>query len=155
MITKHRKLHRSKIKHMHCKTSKLDNANSTSNHIRYIAIHSTGTKPDMLLSELDKLPYHYLITKAGKLLTLKQVMPNEGTVEIAMVGGLDKDGNRVDCRTHRQNETLFNTLVRLSERYHQSKIIAADKLYVYGFANPGFDVQSWITTYVPDFLQAA
>jgi hypothetical protein len=109
----------------------------------------------MLLSELDQLPYHYLITKAGKLLNLKPVKISDGTIEVALVGGLDKDGNRVDCRTHRQNEVLFNTLIQLSERYRQSKIVGADKLYVYSFANPGFDVQSWIAAYTPDFLQAA
>lgn len=155
MITKHRKLHRSKNKHLKHNNFRQTNVGAASGQIRYIVIHSTVTKPDMLLSELDHLPYHYLITKAGKLLNLKPVKVSDGTIEVALIGGLDKDGNRVDCRTHRQNEVLFNTLVQLSERYPQSKIVGADKLYVYSFANPGFDVQSWIAGYTPDFLQAA
>lgn len=124
-------------------------------NIRYIAVHSTGTKPDMLLSDLDQLPYHFLITKAGKLLNLKPVTPKDGTIELALVGGLDKAGNRVDCRTARQNETLFNTLVKLCDSYPQAKITAADKLYVYSHSNPGFDLQHWLTDYVPYFLDVA
>ncbi len=124
-------------------------------NVRYIVVHSTGTKPDMLLSELDILPYHYLITKAGKPLNLKPVTAKDGTIELALVGGLDKQGNRVDCRTERQDETLFNTLVKLCEGYPHAKIIAADKLYVYSHPNPGFDLQQWLASYVPDFLAAA
>jgi len=124
-------------------------------NVRYIIVHSTGTKPDMLLSDLDMLPYHYLITKVGKLLNLKPVTATDGTVELALIGGLDKQGNRVDCRTPRQNETLFNTLVKLCEYYPHAKITAADKLYVYSHPNPGFDLQQWLASYVPDFLKAA
>jgi len=127
----------------------------TLSNVRYIIVHSTGTKPDMLLSELDILPYHYLITKAGKLLNLKPVSAKDGTVELALIGGLDKQGNRVDCRTPRQNETLFDTLVKLCECYPHAKIAAADKLYVYSHPNPGFDLQQWLASYVPDFLKAA
>lgn len=123
--------------------------------IRYIVVHSTGTKPDMLLSELDNLPYNYLITKNGKLLNLKPVNSTDGTIEVALVGGLDKFGNRVDCRTDRQNEKLFEKLVKLSERYPTAKIVSADKLYVYAYANPGFNLQQWLVDYVPEFLRAA
>lgn len=125
------------------------------NKIRYIVVHSTGTKPDMPLNDLDNLPYHFLITNAGKLLSLKPVSPKDGTIELALVGGMDKNGDRVDCRTARQNETLFNTLIKLCDDYPEAKITAADKLYVYSFANPGFDLQQWLTDYVPYFLDVA
>jgi hypothetical protein len=152
-------LHRSgKIKRSHSHASHTLNASKsgyTSANISYIVVHSTGTKPDMLLSDLDKLPYHYLITKAGKLLNLKPVQSTDGTIEIALVGGLDREGNRVDCRTPQQDETLFNTLVLVTERYLEAKIMAADKLYVYSFPNPGFNVQQWIASYIPEFLRAA
>jgi len=96
-----------------------------------------------------------VITKAGRLLNLKPVSSKDGTIEIALAGGLDKEGNRVDCRTPRQNEVLFNVLVLLSERYPLAKIVAADKLYVYSYANPGFDLQRWIAGYEPEFLREA
>jgi hypothetical protein len=126
-----------------------------SSYVHYIVIHSTGTKSDMLLSDLDKLRYHYVVTKAGLLLNLKPVKSQDGTIEIALLGGLDIEGNRVDCRTPRQNETLFNTLVRLTEKHRKAKIVAADKLYLYGAPNPGFNVLDWIAGYTPKFLQAA
>jgi len=126
-----------------------------STNTAYIVVHSTGTKPDMPVNDLDKLPYHYLVTKGGRLLNLKPVASTDGTIEIALAGGLDKEGNRVDCRTEQQNDTLFNTLILLSERYPQARIVPADKLYVYSFSNPGFDLQQWIADYVPEFLRAA
>lgn len=155
MRSKHRKIYYSRHKQISGSAGHNKNNRHDATNICYIAVHSTGTKADILLSELDRLPYHYLVTKAGKLLNLKSVKPQDGTIDIALIGGLDKEGNRVDCRTHRQNETLFNTLVLLSERHRQAKIIAADQLYVYGFANPGFDVLGWIAGYTPGFLQVA
>ncbi|PWV45928.1 hypothetical protein [Chitinophaga sp. S165] len=124
-------------------------------HIRYIVIHSTGTKPDMLLSDLDKLPYHFIVTRAGKLLKLRPTLSTEGTIEIALVGGLDKEGNRLDCRTERQNETLFNKLVQLLEKHPNAKVVPADKVYLYAYPNPGFNLFQWITDYVPAVLRAA
>ncbi|QHS60834.1 peptidoglycan recognition protein family protein [Chitinophaga agri] len=126
-----------------------------SNNIRYIVVHSTGTKSDMLLSQMDKLPYHFLVTRAGKLLSLKKPLSTDGTIEIALIGGLDKEGNHIDCRTERQNDTLFNKLVQLLERYPNAKIVPADKVYLYAYPNPGFSLQQWITDYVPAFLRAA
>lgn len=126
-----------------------------SNNIRYIVVHSTGTKSDMLLSQMDKLPYHFLVTKAGKLLSLKKISGTDGTIEIALIGGLDKEGNQIDCRTELQNDTLFNKLVQLLEKYPNAKIVPADKVYLYAYPNPGFSLQQWITDYVPAFLRAA
>lgn len=124
-----------------------------SNQIKYIVVHSTLTKPDILLSELDQLPYHMIITKGGKQLNLKRVLGTDGTIEVALIGGLDKDGNRVDCRTVEQNESLFDKLIKLSQKYPAAKIVSADKLYVYSFSNPGFDVQQWLDGFVPDCLK--
>lgn len=157
MLTKKRRLlqHGHTHTHMYHHVPKAHKTGYRTAHIRYIVVHSTGTKPDMLLSDLDKLPYHYIISKAGRLLNLKAPGAKDGTIEVALVGGLDREGNRVDCRTAQQNETLFNTLVLLSERYPQAKIVSADQLYVYAYSNPGFDLQQWIADYVPEFLQAA
>lgn len=152
-----RKLHHSKSKTTHqqqFRPASGDQPGYTRSRINYIAVHSTSTKPDTLLNAIDSLPYHYIISRAGKLISMKPVAPKDGTIEIALVGGLDKEGNRVDCRTERQNETLFNTLILLSEQYPEAKIVPADKLYVYSYSNPGFDLQAWIATYIPSFLRA-
>jgi hypothetical protein len=121
----------------------------------HIAIHSTGTRQDMLIKELDKLPYHFLIIRSGRLISIKPVAPGDRTIEIAWIGGLDKHGRHVDNRTEEQNDTLFNVLVVLTERYADAKIVGADELYVYGYANPGFNIKSWLRSYIPAFLQAA
>jgi len=131
------------------------NAKKKKFDIRYFVVHKTGTRPGVALKELDKLPYHYLITKTGKLINLKPLKPTDGTIEVAISGGVDLHGNHVDSRTEGQNETLFNALVMLVEAFPAAKIMNADELYVYGFANPGFDARSWAHSYIPVFLQIA
>ncbi len=123
--------------------------------VRYIVVHSTSSRPDMMLREIDKLPFHFLITRNGRLINLKPMLPTDFTVEIAWLGGLDKHGRHVDNRTEQQNETLFNTLLVLTEKFDEAEIISADKLYVYGYANPGFDLKAWLNDYIPAFLQDA
>ncbi len=123
--------------------------------VRYIVVHSTGTRQDMQVKELEKLPYHYLLTKKGRLISLKPFQPKDGTIELAWLGGLDEQGRHVDNRTEEQNESLFTTLLLLSERFPEAKVVGADQLYVYGFANPGFDIRAWLDDYMPAFLQAA
>jgi hypothetical protein len=117
--------------------------------VKYIVVHKTGTKPGVVLKELDKLPYHYVITKAGKLLNLKPLKAMDSTIEIALSGGMDRHGNHIDGRTEEQNETLFNSLVMLVEAFPDAMIVGADELYVYGFSNPGFDIKSWLHSYIP------
>jgi len=124
-------------------------------NIRYIVVHTTGTRPGVALRELDSLPYHYLITQGGKLINLRSLQPQDGTIEVALSGGLDRQGNHTDRRSDAQNETLFNTLVLLTEAYGEARIMGADEVYKYGFHNPGFDVKSWLHSYIPSFLQAA
>ncbi|OSZ78127.1 hypothetical protein CAP35_07640 [Chitinophagaceae bacterium IBVUCB1] len=122
-------------------------------NIRYIVVHSTGTRT--ALHELDKLPYHYLITKTGKLINLRPLQAHEGTIEVALTGGIDKSGIHTDTRTPQQNDTLFNTLVLLNESFPEAKIVGANEVYVYGFKNPGFEVREWLCDYLPSFLPAA
>ena len=122
---------------------------------RHIVVHSTGTRQDMQVRELDKLAYHFLITKSGRLINIRPLSHSNGKIEVAWLGGLDKRGRHVDNRTEEQKETLFNTLVVLSEQFPLASIVGADELYVYGFANPGFDIKIWLKSYLPPFLQAA
>ena len=123
--------------------------------IKYIVVHSTSTRTDMLVRDMDKLPYHFLITRSGKLISLKPRLATDETIEVAWLGGLDRQGRHVDNRSERQGQTLFNTLVLLSEQYEEAHIVGADELYVYGYSNPGFDLKEWLAEYIPAFLQAA
>ena len=123
--------------------------------VMHIAVHTTGTRPEMRLTQLDNLNYHYLVTRSGKLLSLKPVKRKDKIIDIAWLGGIDKSGKHVDNRTPEQNDTLFNTLMLLSERCDIAEIVPADKLYPYGFPNPGFDLKKWLAGYIPDFLLRA
>jgi len=123
-------------------------------HVRHIVVHNTGTRPDMRVRELDKLPYHFIITRGGKLLNLKPVRKEDKTVEVAWLGGLDRYGRHTDNRTEEQSDTLFDTLVLLTDRFPEAQITPADNLYLYGYANPGFDLIAWLNDYIPAFLAA-
>ena len=122
--------------------------------VKYIVVHQTGTKPGVVLRDLNKLPYHYVITKAGRLINLRPVKPSDGTVEVALSGGLDSYGNHMDGRTQAQKDTLFLTLSMLADTFPDAIIIGADELYVYGFPNPGFNVNIWLGNYIAAFLAA-
>lgn len=128
-------------------------------NIRYIVVHMTGTKASVAMKALDEMehpcPYHYIITRGGRLVNLRPLLPADGTIEVALLGGLDREGSHVDTRTEQQSDTLFNTLMLLSETYPEAKIVGADEVYVYGFANPGFNVRTWLYDYIPAFLLAA
>lgn len=122
--------------------------------ITHIVVHCTATNPDMLVRDMEQLPYHFIITPSGKLTNLRPVSRRDSKVHIAWLGGLDKNGRHVDNRTDEQQETLFNSLIVLSERFDQAGITGAGELYPYGFANPGFDLKAWLQEYIPVFLDA-
>ena len=123
--------------------------------IKHIVLHATATRVNMMLKELDRLPYHFFITRSGRLISIKPIQPQDTTVEIAWLGGLDRVGKHVDNRTEEQKETMSNTLVVLSEQFTEANIIGADELYLYAFANPGFDIKEWLGSYIPAFLETA
>ena len=123
--------------------------------IRHIAIHTTGTRRNMQVRDLDKLTYHFLITRSGRIININPITPKDTAVEVALLGGLDMTGKHVDDRTPEQNDTLFSTIVALVEQFPHADIAGADTLYPYGFANPGFDVKKWLGSYEPSFLKAA
>lgn len=123
--------------------------------VENIVIHSTGTRKNMQVRELDKLPYHFLITQSGRIINIRPIAKTDTTVELALLGGLDITGKHVDDRTPEQNDTLFNTIIALVEQFPRCNILGADSLYPYGFANPGFDVKKWLGKYIPPCLKAA
>ena len=122
--------------------------------VTHIVLHSTGTHPDTLVDTTQQ-PFHFAVTQAGKLVNIRQVDTATSEISIAWIGGLDNEGNHVDNRTEPQKETLFNTLVLLSEYFPEATIIGADELNAYDFPNPGFNIKEWLRSYIPAFLDAA
>lgn len=122
------------------------------NNVRYIVVHSTFSKPDLLFAAMDSLPYHYLVTPAGRTVNVQSISCKSGTIEIGIIGGMNRNGDVVDSRSPRQDEALFTLLVQLGEMYPNARFVGADQVYVYPYANPGFDLQKWLESYVPDVL---
>jgi hypothetical protein len=121
--------------------------------VKYIVIHTTATKPSIGTKELDKMRYHFVITRDGNFVCIRPVNTRSTKIHVALLGGLDNHGRHVDCRTERQNDALFNTLILLVERFDKAKIVGADTLSPYGFANPGFDIKAWLGSYIPKVLE--
>lgn len=123
--------------------------------LKHIVIHNTGTQQGISTDELHDMPYHFLILKNGKIIPLNNFMVKTDRVEIAYLGGKDSNGRNCAKRTKEQNEALFALLIKLTELFPKAHIVGADQLYVYSHANPGFDIKSWLHSYIPEFLQAA
>jgi hypothetical protein len=115
------------------------------NNIRYIVVHSSQTLPDELYISL---PYHYIIHRNGKLVKQKELRAPDSCVQIAYLGGIDKQRNVCDTKTAKQSEVLFNTLVLLTEKHPEARIVGANEIF--GNSNdPGFDVKQWLSNYMP------
>lgn len=124
---------------------------TTKNNVRYIVVHSTQTLPHELY---HAVVYHYMIHRNGKVVQGKKLLSTDGCVQIAYLGGIDKDRNVLDTKTEKQNEALYNTLVKISEKHPHAKIVSADD--VFGKQNnPGFDVKAWLKSYIPKSIQQA
>jgi hypothetical protein len=121
----------------------------SSNHlpaapIGHIVIHSTATSPDTLFKEFKQFPCHYLIAASGRLTCIREVSFSDTRVDIALVGGVDEKGAYTDTRSPEQCDTLFNTLIYLSENFRDAAIVGADELLPYPFPNPGFCIRQWL-----------
>lgn len=124
---------------------------TTKHNVRYIVIHSTQTLPHELH---HSLVYHYTVHRNGKVAEGKKLLSTDGCIQIAYLGGIDKDRNVVDTKTEKQSDALYTTLVKLSEKHPAAKVVSAEE--VFGKQNnPGFDVKSWLKNYVPAPLKSA
>ena|SRR5438552_3005606 len=120
-------------------------------NIRYIVVHSTQTLPTELYQSLT---YHYFIHRNGKVVTGKKLTAGDGCVQVAYVGGIDKQRKVCDTTTSEQSEALFNMLITLSEKYPEAKIVSADEIF--GKENfPGFNVRQWLKNFIPATLTRA
>lgn len=120
--------------------------------ITHIIVHCTGTDPVRVI-DLRRQPYHFVVTSQGQLVNIRPVRRLNRKVKIAWIGGMDGTGNHTDNRTEPQKETLFTTLVLLSERFPEAQIIGADQCGTSSFPDPGFDVKKWLAAYIPAFLE--
>ena len=138
--------------------------------IRYIAVHCTASSTDATPEDLIyywknekkwKAPgYHYLVMRDGEVVQLLDESKvsngvkgyNQITVNVAYLGGIDKQRQPLDNRTSRQSEALFNLLVELSSRYPEAEILGHRDFPNANKACPSFNVREWLRDFTPTVL---
>lgn len=143
-------------------------------NIQHIVIHCTATQPNTTIESIKKywkevrgwgdIPgYHYVIKSNGELVKLLDESKNSNGVylhnstclNIAYIGGIDKEGKPKDTRTRAQEDTMFNLIVALTERYPQAQVLGHRDFPGVAKACPSFDVTTWLANYTPDLNIAA
>jgi N-acetylmuramoyl-L-alanine amidase len=145
----------------------------TQRNIEHIVIHCTATQPNTKVEDIKKywkevrkwdVPgYHFLIKADGDTVKLLDVNKNSNGVyehnstciNIAYIGGIDKQGAPKDTRTKAQEDTMFDLIVSLIERYPKAKVLGHRDFPNVAKACPCFDVKTWLANYVPDLGLAA
>lgn len=75
--------------------------------------------------------YHYVIMPRGRI---EQMLPeeevsngvrgyNSTSINVAYIGGIDRNGNAIDNRTSEQKKSLVDLLKQLRERYPKARIM--------------------------------
>jgi N-acetylmuramoyl-L-alanine amidase len=94
--------------------------------------------------------YHYVIYLDGSVHEGRPIEKvgahceghNASTISIAYVGGLDKDGNPKNTLTPRQEESLYNLILELMNKYPSIVSVSGHRAYA-AKACPCFDVPQW------------
>ena len=142
--------------------------------IKYIVIHCTATPPNTSIDSIkrfwkeqrgwgDTPGYHYIIKRNGEVEKLLDENKNSNGVyahnseciNVAYTGGIDKDGKATDNRSAAQNNTLFDLIVSLTEKYKGAKPLGHRDFPNVHKACPSFDVKTWLQNYVPDVITKA
>lgn len=143
-------------------------------NIKNIVVHCTATPPATTIESMkrywkdvkgwgDTPGYHYVIKRNGEIVQLLDenknsngvYMHNSECLNIAYIGGIDKDSKPVDNRTPQQKQALFDKIVALTEKYKGSVALGHRDFANVHKACPCFDVKEWLKNYVPEFLTQA
>jgi N-acetylmuramoyl-L-alanine amidase len=138
-------------------------------NIKYIAIHCTDTLPTAKVEAILKYwkekrgwkspGYHYIIKANGdvvKLLDENKVSNgvlgfNENCINVCYIGGKTKEGKGADTRTRAQENSMFDKIVELTERYPNAEVKGHGEFPNQGGKTcPNFDVKTWLKNYTPD-----
>jgi hypothetical protein len=125
--------------------------NRSKYNVRYIVVHSTQTLPtEMHIAT----PYHLLIHRSGRIEQSKKLQATDGCLQLAYVGGVEKNKEKKDTRTSKQTEILFQQIVQLSEQFPTAKIVGADEIFG-DKHHPGFTLKEWLKNYMPPAIAQA
>lgn len=137
--------------------------------IKYIVVHCTDTPQTTNVETIQrywqikhkwKFPgYHYIIKANGdkiKLLDEDKVSNgvlgfNQESINVAFIGGRTKTGKSKNTITRSQENSLFDLIVRLGEKYPNAKVKGhCDFPNQGGRTCPNFNVTEWLKNYTPD-----
>lgn len=137
-------------------------------NIKYIVIHCTATPSNTTLQSIkrywkeqrgwgDTAGYHYIIEADGEVTLLTPEDKNSNGVykhnseciNIAYIGGIDKQGKPKDTRSKAQEDALFNLIVELTEKYKEASVLGHRDFPEVKKACPSFDVKTWLANYTP------
>jgi N-acetylmuramoyl-L-alanine amidase len=142
-------------------------------NIKYIVVHCTATPTTTTLESIknywkeqrgwDTPGYHYLIKRDGSVVRLLDEKKNSNGVykhnseciNVAYIGGIDKDGKPQDNRSDAQKHSMFDKIVELTERYPKAEVLGHRDFAGVKKACPSFDVKEWLRNYVPDLNNPA
>lgn len=147
---------------------------TTKRIIRYIVIHCTATPANTTIESIrrywkevrkwgDTPGYHYVILRDGTVVQLLDEAKNSNgvyahnsqCVNIAYIGGIDKNGKPLDNRSPAQKHAMFDKIVELTEKYKCAEVKGHRDFEGVNKACPSFDVKTWLANYTPDFDKAA
>ena len=145
--------------------------NSTSNkrNIKFIVVHCTATPSNTTIDSIkhywkdvrkwgDTVGYHYIIEADGEVTQLLAeeknsngvYAHNSASINLAYIGGVDKEGKPKDTRTNAQKHAMFDLIVQLTEKYKGAKVLGHRDFPNVAKACPSFDVKTWLANYTPD-----
>lgn len=115
------------------------------NHqINYVVVHSIGNLEKISIPTLDKLKYDTIISSSGRFISKSTCNKQQGTIEIGLVGGYDKQGNIEDNHSEQQKNVLIDMLMDLLEKNPDILIKRADELYSNKKSNPSFSLDALV-----------
>ena len=137
--------------------------------VKKIVVHCTATPSTTTVASLKRywkevrkwgdIPgYHYVILCDGTIVQLQDESKNSfgvyahnsECINIAYLGGVDKDNKPTDNRTPAQKRVLFNKIVELIEKYKGAVAKGHRDFDGVNKACPCFDVKTWLAEYTPD-----
>ena len=143
-------------------------------NIKYIVVHCTATPQTTTLESIKRYwkeergwgytpGYHYLIQRQGTLIQLLDESKNSNGVyahnsnciNLAYIGGIDKDGKPHENLSDAQNHSMFDLIVSLTEKYPQAEVLGHRDFAGVKKACPSFDVKKWLSEYEPYLGNAA
>ncbi len=140
-------------------------------NIKYIVVHCTATPQNTTIASMkqywkdvkkwgDTPGYHFVIKPNGVIEQLLSINANSfgvyahnaETINIAYIGGIDKNGQPKDNRTEKQKEALFYKILELLENFPQGEVLGHRDFPNVKKACPSFDVKTWLRNFVPEVI---